>query len=249
MKKFVVTLMAITLAAAAWAQPKPKSQKEVEALQAIFNATGPDARIAAVDNLLLKFADTQFKSVALQLAAQSAQEKNDFEKMVIYGERALEADSKNYMVMLMLGSGYAQRTREHDLDKEDKLKTAEKYANSALELLKTAAKPRPDISDDQWNAAKKDFTAQGYETLGMVAMTRKKPDDAIAQFKLALEAASTQDATTKVRLATAYNQAQNYDEAIKLLDPILADPNTNPAVKQFAGNEKVRAVTGKAAKK
>src|SRR5437763_6364063 len=82
-------------------QPKPKSQKEVDALMAIQNAQTPDARIAAVDNLLTNFADTEFKPMALQMAAQAAQQKNDFDKMVIYCERTLEADPNNYMAMLM----------------------------------------------------------------------------------------------------------------------------------------------------
>jgi len=77
-------------------QPQPKSQKEVEAINAIFNATDPDARIAAAENLLTKFADTEFKAVALQVAADSAMRKNDFEKMVIYAERTIEADPQNY---------------------------------------------------------------------------------------------------------------------------------------------------------
>ena len=103
------------------AQPKPKSQKEVEAIQAIFNAQDPDGRIAAAENLLTNFADTEFKAIALQVAAASAQQKNDFEKMVVYAERTLEADPKNYAAMLMLANGIAQRTREFDLDKEEKL--------------------------------------------------------------------------------------------------------------------------------
>ena len=122
------------------AQPKPKSQKEVEAIQAIFSAQDPDGRIAAAEKLLTDFADTEFKAIALQVAAASAQQKNDFEKMVVYAERTLEADPKNYAAMLMLANGIAQRTREFDLDKEEKLTRSEKYAKNAMDIVKTAAK-------------------------------------------------------------------------------------------------------------
>src|SRR5919112_5979891 len=91
------TAAALILAAGlALAQPKPKSQKEVDAIMAIQNAQEPAARIAAVENLLTKFADTEFKPYALMVAAASAQQMNDFEKMVIYAERTLEADPKNF---------------------------------------------------------------------------------------------------------------------------------------------------------
>ena len=58
--------------------------------------------------------------------------------MSVYAERTLEADPKNFGAMLMLSSGIAQRTREFDLDKEEKLAKSEKYANSAIALIKSA---------------------------------------------------------------------------------------------------------------
>ena len=231
------------------AQPKVKSQKEADAVMAIMNTQNPDEQIAAVENLLLKFHDTEFKAIALQVAAGAAQQKNDFEKMTIYAERTLQADPKNYTVMLMMALGLGQKTREFDLDKEEKLKNAEKYANDAIQLIKTAQKPRPDITDEQWNAAKKDFTAQGYEALGMTAMVRKNAADAVTNFKAAMEGASTPDVTTKVRLAAAYNLAQNFEAAITLIDSVMVEPNLNPTIRQFAAQEKLKAATGRAAQK
>ena len=49
-------------------QPTPKSKGEVDALQAMFGTQDPDARIKAVDALLSKYADTEFKA-ALYLEA------------------------------------------------------------------------------------------------------------------------------------------------------------------------------------
>jgi len=222
------------------AQPKPKSQKELEAIQALFNAQDPDARIAAAENLLTKFADTEFKAIALQVAAASAQQKNDFEKMVVYAERTLEADPKNYPAMLMLANGLAQRTREFDLDKEEKLGRSEKYANSAIELAKAATKPRPDIPDADWESAKQNYLAQGYKALGLSAMVRKKYDDAAKQFQAAL--AASPDPATMVRLASAYNQARKPDEAIAVLDKLNSVPDVHPSIKSVAAQERNNAI-------
>ncbi|HYZ85200.1 MAG TPA: hypothetical protein VE621_12385 [Bryobacteraceae bacterium] len=230
-------------------QPQPKSPKEAEAVMAIMNAQTPDARIQAVENLLSKFADTEFKAVALQLAAFSAQQKNDYEKMIIYSERTLQADPQNYPAMLLLASGIAQKTREHDLDKEEKLAQSEKYAKSALDLIAKAEKPRPDITDEQWNAAKQDYTAQAHEALGMSAMVRKKFDVAATEFKASIDASSQPDPGTMVRLVAAYNQAGKPDEAIAMADKVLATPNLHPQIKQVAESEKANANKLKAAKK
>ena len=126
------------------------------------------------------------------------------------------------------------RTREHDLDKEEKLKQAEKYTSDGLELLKTAGKPRPDLTDEQWAAAKKDFEAQGYDSLGMVAMVRKKFADAVAQFKKAADTQATPDPATKVRLASAYNSVGNFEGALLVVDALLADQQLHPTIRQVA---------------
>jgi tetratricopeptide (TPR) repeat protein len=222
------------------AQPKPKSQKELEALQAVFNAQDPDVRITAVENLLTNFADTEFKAVALQVAAASAQQKNDFEKMTVYAERTLEADPKNFGAMLMLSSGIAQRTREFDLDKEEKLARSEKYANSAIALIKSAQKPRPDLSDADWEQARQSYLAQAYEALGIAAMARKKYDDAAKQFEQAV--ATSPDGSTYVRLAAAYNLGKKPDQAIAALDKLNGVPDVHPAIKQAAAQERNNAV-------
>lgn len=221
-------------------QPQPKSQKEQEAIMAVFNAQDPDARIAAADALLAKFADTEFKAVALQVAAASAQQKNDFEKMTIYAERTIEADPANYGAMLMLANGIAQRTREFDLDKEEKLTRADKLSNQAIELVKVAVKPRPDITDEQWEGARKDFLSQAHEALALSAMARKKYDVAIAEFKTASEGVAP-DQTMMVRLASAYNLAAKPDDALATLEKVLAMPDLHPQVKQVAESEKLKA--------
>ncbi len=224
-------------------QPQPKSKGEVEALQALFNAGTPDARIKAGDELLTKFADTEFKPIALFFIAASYEQKGDFDKMTVYAERTLEADPGNYNAMLMLARNLAQRTREHDLDKEEKLTKADKYAHQAETALKDAAKPNPQITDDQWNTAKKELNAQVHESLGLSAMVRKKYDVAVTEFKTALE--NSQEPATSVRLGAAYNQAGKYDEAIAVLDKVMAQPDVNPQIKQFAQAEKVRATQAK----
>jgi tetratricopeptide (TPR) repeat protein len=231
---WTAVISVLLLASMAFAQPKPKSQKEVDALMAIQNATDPDTRIAAVENLLSKFADTDFKAFALMIAAASAQQKNDFEKMMIYGERTLEADPKNFQAMLMMAGGLAQRTREHDLDREEKLGRAEKYANQAIEIVKVAAKPNPELTEEQWAQAKKDVTAQGYEALGQAAYVRKKYDVATQQWKLAVDTASNPDPATIVRLANAYNLMNKPDEAIAVLAKINTMADVHPQIKSAA---------------
>lgn len=241
--KVIGFCVAVFCAASLFAQkqPTPKSQKEVDALMAVQNAATPEARLTAIDALLTKFADTEFKPGLLMMAAATYQQKGDADNMMIYAERALDADKGSYQAMLMLGSGLATRTREHDLDKEDKLAKAEGYAKQAMQAITTATKPRPDITDEQWTDAKKQLTSQAHEILGTTAMVRKKYDVAISEYKTAIEGDSTPDPTTMVRLAAAHNAANQPDAALALCEKIMAMADAPPQVKSVAQAERVRA--------
>ncbi len=230
-------------APAAQKGPAPKSKGEMEALQALQAAGGdPDKSIAAAENLITKFADTDFKSIALYIEADAYQRKGDWDHMLIYAERVLEADPKDFRATLMLANYYSTRTRENDLDREEKLGKAEKYANQVIEMMKTAPKPNPQITDEQWTEAKKDTTAEGYNAIGVANLTRKKYDAAAAAFKSAVDANSRPEPAYMVRLASALQSGGKNDEAIALCDKVAAIPDVHPQIKQVAGQIRAAAV-------
>ena len=218
------------------AQPKAKSPKETEALNAMFTAQTADARIAAAENVLTKFADTEFKATALYFEAASYEQKGDYEHAVVFGEQA----------MLLLAREIAGHTKEFDLDREDKLAKVDKYAKAAIELVKVAPKPNPNLTDDQWAAAKNDFDSQAHEALGLAAMVRKKPAIAETEFKVAIDDdADKPDPAVVVRLGMAYLQEAKYDDAIATFDKVMAMADVAPQVHQFAQAERVRAIQKK----
>jgi tetratricopeptide (TPR) repeat protein len=226
--------------------PQPKSQKEIQALQAIQNAATPDERLKAIDSLLENFADTEYKTMVLQMAMQTAEQKGDQAATITYGERLLEAEPKNIFALSTLATEIAAHTREFDLDKEEKLAKAEKYANEAIADAKDAVKFRPDITDEQWNGVKKDIVAQSHDALGRVAMLRKKYDVAINEFQTSMNEAATPDSTTAVRLGEAYLQSGKYDDAIAQFDKATGMPGASPQVKQVANARKAEAMKLKA---
>jgi tetratricopeptide (TPR) repeat protein len=245
MNRFLLAGVLGLTALVAQKQPAPKSQKEYEAVKALFEAQQPDARIKAADDLMTKFADTDFKSLAMYLTAEAYERKGDFEKMTVWCEKTLEVDPKSYSCMLMLAGGIAKRARENDLDLNEKLDRSDKYAKAALEALKDAPKPNPQLSDDQWASIKKDYVSQAHEAFGAAAALRKKYDVAIAEYKQAVEGAGTPDPATMVRLGQVYNLAGKPDDAIAILDKVMADDKVHPQIRQVAQAERVRAIQAK----
>jgi tetratricopeptide (TPR) repeat protein len=213
--------------------PGTKSKAESDAVIAMVQAqNNPDAMIKAAEELLTKYSDTVFKEQALYMQAIGYQQKGDLDRAQIFAEKVLETNPKNFQASLMLGGLLAQRTRENDLDREEKLQRAEKHLTGTIETLKTAPKPNPQLTDEQWEEGKKFITAEAHNSLGLIALTRKKYDVAIAEFRTANE--GDPQPAYQVRLASALLSSGKVDEAVAIVDKLLADPQLHPQIKNVA---------------
>ena len=228
-----------------WAQ-KPKSQKEADALQAVMAAKNPDDQVKAIENVLTNFADTEYKVMLLQLAMQIEGQKGDLAQITFYAERLLEADPKNAFAFVTLAGETARHTRENDLDKEEQLTKVDKWAKAGIEAAKNMAKPRPDLTDEQFEGVKKDLQSQAYVAMGMAATLRKKNDDAVSNYKQAAAVAATPDSTIWVRLGQAYMDSGKFDDAAAAFDKALSDPTAPDQVKQIAKAKKTELAAKKA---
>lgn len=246
-RTILFSVAALTLGAGLLsAQPKPKSPKEVEVLQKMFGAPDPDAKVAAAEDLLNNYADSDFKPYALLTEAEVYEAKGDYPKTVVYAERTLDADPKQFVAMLILARQYVAHVRDNDLDREEKLTKGEKYAKDAVALIQTAVKPNPGLTDDQWNTEKKQATAEADAALATAAAARKKYPEAEELYKQAIELSGTPVPQLNVRLAATYNKDGKFDLALAELDKVKAMPNAGPAVAQVAAQERAKAMQGKA---
>jgi tetratricopeptide (TPR) repeat protein len=245
MKRLILAAVLLT-AFHVWAQ-KPKSTGERDALMAVQNATTADDRLKAIDNVLTKYADSEFKPVLLTMALQIAEQKNDYVQITNYSDRILEGDPKNALAQATMAFQTARRIRENDLDKEEQLAKADKYADQAIANAPTLAKPQSNITDADWDVRKKEIASQAHEAKGMVATIRKKKDVAIQEFKAGVDGTPNPDPATIVRLGQAYLDAGQYDDAVASFDRASAAPNVLPQVKTVAEQKKAEALKKKAA--
>ncbi len=224
--------------------PHPKSQKELEALQkvqAAAQANNPDAEIQAINDVLENFVDTEFKPQLLSMAMQAAERKGDFEQAIVWGERAMQNNPNDFGAPILLAALTAQHTRENDLDKDQSLKKADDYANKGLDLLKRAPATPPfgfNGTAADWADYKKDEAALAHDALGQTAALRKKYPEAIEDFKTSLNEEAHPNPISQARLAKAYVDNKQYDDAIATADKVLAMNGLPAEVKQFAQQQK-----------
>jgi tetratricopeptide (TPR) repeat protein len=224
----------------------PKSDAEAQAVKAVMQSQAgtPDEQIAAVEALVNKYADTVYKSFALEIEAEAYQKKNDNTKAIVYGEQALAADPKNYDADNLLANVLAATTRDTDLDKEEKLTKADKYAHDAMAALEEGKPPLfAKASDEAWARTKSGVQEQAWQALGLVAQDRKKSDEAIADFQKGLDAYP--DPLLMIRLGRVLYTAKKYDEAIAWDQKVMDNADTPAQLKSIAQADRARATMAK----
>jgi len=219
--------------------PHPKSNAENDAIVAMGKAADPDAQIKAAQDLMTTYPDTDYKALALLVEAQAYNQKRDYPKAIVVGEQSLSADPNNYATLLLLADIYSRTSKPTDLDLNDKLVKAEKYAKDALADLAKAEKPKPELADADWQAAKTGQEAQAYLALGFTAVLRKKFDDAKTDFDKSI--AMYPDPLVMLYIERSYSTAKQYDDAIAWADKAAASPAANDQLKGIAASDKTRA--------
>ena len=230
------------------AQPKAKSQDELKAVQALMQSQDPDSTIKAAEDLLTKYADTQFKEAALAMEAEAYRAKNPPDALIkaqIFAEQALAINPANLQANMLLAEILIQTTPPQALNKEEQWAKAEKCLTAAQDTLKDLAKPNPQMSDLDWSGFKKETSAEIHNDFGMLAGVRKKWDVSITEFQAAI--ADSDQPAYEARLASTYQQAGKNAEAIALCDKILADPKLDARIKSFVDRVKAAATKATAA--
>ncbi len=94
------------------------------------------------------------------------------------------------------------------------------------------------------SAQESHLEAEAHNGLGLVALNRKKFDDAITEFKAACDSVPDEPAF-QVRLASAYMQGGKNADAVAVCDKLLANPQLNPQIRSVTQNIKAAAAAKK----
>lgn len=197
--------------------PEAKLQEEFAAYQQFMQEQGPDEQIRMVEDFLLEYPQTELKEYAFQVATQAYQAKNDYARVLTYGELTLSENENNLVALLILASAIAERTSRRDIDYQEKLAEAEGYAGRALQQISNLRKPS-NLTIAQWVATKKDAESTPRAALGLIALIRENFARAEAEFKMATTLASRPDPVTWYRLGLSYSYQEKYDPALEALE-------------------------------
>ena len=237
----IVTIGLVAGSLAMAQQMKVKSRGEGTAVNAMLSASDPDARIKAAEDLIAKYADTTFKAYALYIEADAWQRKADTAKALFYAEESVNADATRFDAALILTNLLSDQTRSNDLDKEDKFKRIQGYAEMALKGLETAQKPNPALPDAEWAKFKNENRADATQALAHLSVLRGKFDEGAKQYEEAM--ALNPDPFIMIRAGRAFLDMKKPEEAVKWIDRALTSPKADDTVKRIGEADKARAVS------
>jgi tetratricopeptide (TPR) repeat protein len=221
-------------------QPQAKTKEEFDAYSALVQMTDAAAMEKASDEFVTKFPDSELKGAVYQRTMATYQTAGNDDKTIEMGHKAISYNPDDPAVLVSMAELIAGRTRETDLDKDDRLAEATKYANHALETVTDFPAP-PTLPADQVARIKDEMRGSAYSALGMVAFTNKKYPDSIANFTKSIEVTKDNpDPTVFLRLTLAYDKAAQYPQALDMAKKTLALQNVPPQVTQLATQEKNR---------
>jgi len=223
-------------------QPQAKTQPEFDAYKAAMALTDPAAAEKAADDFAAKFADSELRVVLYKAAMQKYQQSNNADKMLDMAHKALGYDADDPESLLGVAQVLAERTRDTDLDKDQRLGEAKKDAERSLVTIDTDV-PTVGNDADRVNAYKGYLRSEAYEILGTLAFNAKTWSEAESDLRKSIDAFPQQvDPVAVFRLAVALDYQNKVPEAMKYIDQAvdLTKDRPDSGVGKAARDEKDR---------
>ncbi len=227
-------------AAPAKRQPQAKSQPELQAYAAIAAMKDGAAAEKAADDFIVKYPDSELKGAVYQRTMFAYQQAGNDEKTLEMGRKSLTFNPDDPGVLITMANLIVQKTRETDLDKDERLAEVKKYAQHAIDTVTDYPVP-PNMPPEQAAAIKAGIRADAYAAIGAANYTDKKYAEAEASFRQSVDAEKANpNPTTLLRLALTLDKESKYAEGLDVVNRLLATPNLDPRVQTYGQQEKDR---------
>ncbi|PYX08868.1 MAG: hypothetical protein DMG85_09960 [Acidobacteria bacterium] len=183
---------------------------------AIANTNDPAAVEKAADAFATKYPDSELRGLLYEAAMQSYQRANNADKMMEMGRKVLKIDPDEPTALVGVAQVLAERTRDTDLDKDQRLDEAMKLAQRSLVTVDTDIAPRADTPQEKIDAYKGVLRSSAYAIMGTLEFNKEKYADAENFYRKSMDAFPAQlDPVVVLRLALALDKQGKYPEALK----------------------------------
>jgi tetratricopeptide (TPR) repeat protein len=224
--------------------PQAKTQPEFDAYKAAMaNANDAAAMEKSADDFAAKFPESELRAILYRTAMHSHQAANNADKMLQMGRKVLKIDPDDPEALVGVAQVLAERTRDTDLDKDQRLDEAMKLAQHSLETIDTDVAIPAGTPQDKVDAYKAFLRSSAYAIIGTIQFNREKFADAEGSLRKSIDAdPQNPDPVAVFRLAVALDKQDKVPEALKYAEQAVSLTKEGTAVGTAARNERDRLV-------
>jgi tetratricopeptide (TPR) repeat protein len=224
--------------------PQAKTQAEFDAYQAAMRiANDPAAVEKAADDFATKFPTSELRVLLYRTTMHSYQTANNGDKMIELGRKVLALDPDDPEALLGVAEALVEKTRDTDLDKDQRFAEALKMAQRSLETMDTDISIPAGTPQEKVDAYKGFLKSSAEAVIGAIQYEQEKFADAEVSLRKSIEAYPAQpDPVAVFRLALSLDKQEKYPEALKYASQAVDLTQDSTAVGTAARREKDRLV-------
>lgn len=206
-----------TPAAPAKHPPQAKTQPEFDAFKAASANQDPAATEKAADDFAAKFPDSELRIILYKTAMRAYQNANNADKMLEMGRKALAIDPDDPESLVDVAEVLTERTRDTDIDKDQRLGEARKDAEKALQTVDTDIMFPASTPPENVQKYKDLLRSSAYSILGTLDFNQGNYTSAQANLQKSIDAYPQQpDPVTVLRLSLSLDRQSKYPEALTI---------------------------------
>jgi len=219
--------------------PQTKTQPEYDAWKAADGSSRPTAdeqaaaktpadmqqlqlTIAArteksAEDFATKFPDSEVRILLYKTAMRNYQNVNNSEKTEAMGRKVLSIDPDDPESLVTVSEVIAERTRDTDLDRDQRYDEATKMAQKSLSTIDTDVSVPVGTPQDRVDAYKAAMRSQAYSVMGAIEYNKGNFPGAQDNLQKSIDAFPAQpDQVVVLRLALSLDKQGKYPEALKV---------------------------------
>lgn len=197
-------------------QPQAKTQEEYDSFLQAGTTPGLAEAEAAAEAFASEHPESELRALLFQNLMHRYQEANDAEKTVAMGRRVLEFESDNPTAAVTVAAVLAERTRETDLDREERLEEAIRLAKEAINNVRASLVIPPGTPPERVEQVQQTVLSMAHGAVATVLMQKEEHAAAEEHLRAAVGFERAQpDPVLYLRFSIALDHLKRYDEALR----------------------------------
>jgi tetratricopeptide (TPR) repeat protein len=230
-----------TAAPAGKRPPQAKTQPEFDAYKLAAASTDAAALEKASDDFATKFPDSELRVLLYKSAMRIYQNANNSERTEAMGRKVLSFDADDPEALVIVAEVIAERTRDTDIDKDQRFADAVSMAQKATQTVDTDVQVPAGTPQEKIDAYKSLLRSNAYSILGTIEFKKENYPGAQENLQKSIDAFPTNpDSVVILRLALALDKQGKYPEALKVVNRAVEMTQDNTVIGTPARHERDR---------